>query len=609
VTSAISSRIPGRVEFPSRGLGPGLRVLLGAVAAIVTVASLLAIRDTTAWRTTYAGAAPEAAFADLAAGIGLIAAGMYVGTERAGLRLGTVMLLAGTAWLISDLVGWQGQSMHVRMLATLGAALVLPLLLHIVAVAPRSHAASRWLVVVVALAYVLVAGLGLTLVLVRDPLADADCWNLCSANPFLMVDRPELVDALTSTAELLAVLGGIVVVLVAGARLVSTSGLSRRGLAPILVPGILVGSLLTTRAVVLISFDAVRPTEPAAMLLFQLSAWSVAALAAGITLVVRRHRRVRASIQALAAVSRDGTASRSATEVLVDATGDQTLRIAYRLRGSDEFVDASGAPVSMSDALWPRALTSVTRAGKEVAVIDHDSERITPADLVDHLGPAARLALENERLGAQVLAQLRELRESRARIVASADRERMRRERDLHDGAQQRLLALLYDLRSARALANETEGETVNDHLDAAIAAVHAAHDELRELAHGIYPAVLNEAGLAHALDSLAERAPIPTRVDTEALSRCGAGPEMTAYVIAHELVHDAARRGAGRAGLQVAAEHGALILEASDDGWAPDAPIVHGQDRAGAAGGQLTLESRVDGDVRVRLEVPCASS
>ena len=164
VTDIAHVKIPGRVALPSEGRGPGLRVVLVAIAALASVAALVAIRDTTTWWTTYAGAAPEAAIADLAAGIGLIAAGIYVGADPARQRLGAVLLLAGSAWLCADLVGWQGQSMHVRMLATAGAALAVPLLLHVVSIAPGVRVASRLVGALVGTMYVLVAAVGVALV-------------------------------------------------------------------------------------------------------------------------------------------------------------------------------------------------------------------------------------------------------------------------------------------------------------------------------------------------------------------------------------------------------------------------------------------------------------
>lgn len=183
----------------------------------------------------------------------------------------------------------------------------------------------------------------------------------------------------------------------------------------------------------------------------------------------------------------------------------------------------------------------------------------------------------------------------------------MRREQALHDGAQQRLLALTYDLRAARQAADGAS-PMLTMHLDEAIADAHAAHDELRELAHGIYPAVLGEAGLLPALEGLAERASIPVRLHASGVGRCGQGAEMTAYVIADELVRDAMARVATSADVHACVEAGALVLEVHDDGSAPEAPIVHGVDRAGALGGHLLLSGH-DGAVRHRLEVPCASS
>jgi signal transduction histidine kinase len=280
--------------------------------------------------------------------------------------------------------------------------------------------------------------------------------------------------------------------------------------------------------------------------------------------------------------------------------------VAYPLSDAGGYVDAAGAPLGPVGGEG-RALTTIIRGGQTVAVIEHDPDRISSIDLAEHIGPAVRLSLENERLDAELLARVRELRASRQRIVATADRERVRREQTLHDGAQQRLLALTYDLRAARQAADGAS-RVLTMHLDEAIAEAHAAHDELRELAHGIYPAVLGEAGLQPALEGLVERAAVPVRLHASGVGRCDQGAEMTAYVIADELVRDAMARAATSANVHTSVEAGALVLEVHDDGSAPESPIVHGVDRAGAAGGRLTLSGH-GGAVRHRLEVPCASS
>src|SRR5205814_4787205 len=136
---------------------------------------------------------------------------------------------------------------------------------------------------------------------------------------------------------------------------------------------------------------------------------------------------------------------------------------------------------------------------QEVAIVNHTA---SVAELEPELRAAIRLALENERLQAEVLAQLRDLRASRTRIVETSDAERRRLEHDLHDGAQQRLLALSYDLRLARAAAEADGGREVATLLASAGDEAQAALGELRELAHGIYPAILAGAGLARAGDA-----------------------------------------------------------------------------------------------------------
>ena len=176
-------------------------------------------------------------------------------------------------------------------------------------------------------------------------------------------------------------------------------------------------------------------------------------------------------------------------ERLVRAAGDPGLAVAYRLAEPERWVDADGIEIPTPHAAPGRAVTPLLRGGDIIAAVTHDPSVLAPVDLEAALGPATRLAIENERLRAGILAELSALRVSRGRIVAAGDRERSRLERDLHDGAQQRLLALFYDLRMARvaAVADGLEPETLQ--LDVLIASARAAHEELRELAHGIFPA------------------------------------------------------------------------------------------------------------------------
>ena len=194
-----------------------------------------------------------------------------------------------------------------------------------------------------------------------------------------------------------------------------------------------------------------------------------------------------------------------------------------------------------------------------------------------------------------------ELQASRARIVETGDAARRRLERNLHDGAQQRLLALSYDLRLARAGANGDDKTRLASPLDAAAEEIEAALEELRELAHGIYPAILTEAGLGPALETLADDAPLPVELGDSSARRPPPAVEPTAYVVVDEAIEDAAGRGATWLAVRVDHEGDRLVVTTDDDGAPRSSALVHLADRVGALGGSL-----VAGDTTLRAEIPC---
>jgi signal transduction histidine kinase len=231
-------------------------------------------------------------------------------------------------------------------------------------------------------------------------------------------------------------------------------------------------------------------------------------------------------------------------------------------------------------------------------VAAHDRTALDPARLQREIGPAARLAIENERLQAEVLAQLDDLRASRARIVEAADTERRRLERDLHDGAQQRLLALSYDIRLAGAAAENAGHAATAALLVQARDDVQAGVDKLRELAHGIYPAILTEAGLGPALRSLADTADVPVRVEATPDERFPAAVERTAYLVVAETLQHAARLGVSTVAVQVARSAADLTVDVR--GLEPPR-LPDLADRVAALGGQLTGT-----DTTLRVELSC---
>jgi signal transduction histidine kinase len=229
--------------------------------------------------------------------------------------------------------------------------------------------------------------------------------------------------------------------------------------------------------------------------------------------------------------------------------------------------------------------------------------------MLEAVGSAARFALENERLHAELRLQLAELRESRARIVRAGDEERRRLERDLHDGAQQRLLGVGMALQLLRA-SRDDERQRLLDETDAE---VQAALAELRELARGIHPAVLTDHGLGPAIRTLAERSPLPVEVGASDERLAGEIETAVYFIVAEALANVAKHARASKARVSVARENGIVRVEVSDDGVGGAAPDggtgLRGlADRAGALDGKLVVESLAGYGTRVVAEIPCAS-
>jgi signal transduction histidine kinase len=238
------------------------------------------------------------------------------------------------------------------------------------------------------------------------------------------------------------------------------------------------------------------------------------------------------------------------------------------------------------------------RDGRRIAIVSHT---VTLHDLERAIGAAVRLALENERLQAETLAQLDQLRASRVRVVETDDAERRQLERDLHDGAQQRLLALSYDVRLARAQAQADGDMPTGSLLTEATVEAQAALSELRTLAHGIYPAILSEAGLRPAVATLAETAALPVEIIAVAERRYASAVETAAYLLVAEGLDDAAHRDASCVTIGIVQNGEWLMVTVEDDGSNRTSEFVEVADRVGALDGCLIVEP-----TRLRAELPC---
>jgi signal transduction histidine kinase len=249
----------------------------------------------------------------------------------------------------------------------------------------------------------------------------------------------------------------------------------------------------------------------------------------------------------------------------------------------------TGTPVELATD-QTRTVTPIVRDGRVLARVVHDPARVDARQLRTELGPAALLALENERLQAALRVRLDELRASRVRVVTTADDERRRLERDLHDGAQQRLLALSYELRSARAAA-PPHGDAPRL-LDEALAEVVTATAALRELAHGIHPMILTEAGLAAAVRSLMDTAPLPVVLDTTTEARFAPAVERAAYAFVATTIEAAGRERAEELLVRLLpTPQGRLTVEIEGATNVPTADLAHAVDRLVAVGGRLDVE------------------
>jgi signal transduction histidine kinase len=284
-------------------------------------------------------------------------------------------------------------------------------------------------------------------------------------------------------------------------------------------------------------------------------------------------------------------------DVLAATLHDPSLELAYPL-ADGRLVDARCRPVMLKGEK-----TAVVRAGREVAFLAHRPGLLGDPALAEQVAAAARLALENERLQAEAQAQLESLRASRWRIVQAGDAARRRLERDLHDGAQQRLVTLSLALRLAGTRLGPVPDPARARRLSEAAAELRAALADLRELAQGIFPAMLAEDGLSAAVEALAEEIPVPIQITALPQERFGLPVEAAAYFV----VSETARRSTGST-VKVSAvrRDGRLVVEVEGDGTLGN--IIDLEDRVGALDGSVAVVREPGGRAVLRAEIPCGS-
>jgi signal transduction histidine kinase len=538
------------------------------------------------------------------------AAGLVAWTHRPGNRTGALMVAVGLAYALNGLL------LNAVVLFRAPLAFVLWFLVatlpeaflgHLIAVFPDGRATTRLQRTFLVVNYAATVPLALVQVLLVDP-ASLGCSG-CPDDLLGFGGRHPYGDAVLGVSDLgLAIVAALLLWIVV-ARWRGAPRPRRRSLAPVALVGVVLVAVYMTgqtlKAVLSDPPPAIEVTFNLAIVTL-LMLWPLAFLAG-----LARTRLDRVAAGDLAVELSEPLPSGGLEQALARVLHDPTLQLAYWLPERETFVDAAGRPVELPVGDGKRATTVLRHDGDPVAALLHDAALNEEPALVQAVAATARMTIANERLQAEVRAQLEEVRASRARIVEFGDAERRRVERNLHDGAQQRLVNLSLALGIARSQVGATSEKEIAEALDEAAAELRLALAELRELARGIHPVILSEAGLGPALASLAERSPIVVTVAAVPPDRLPPQVEEAAYYVASESLANAAKHArATTVTISARRRSGRLLVEVVDDGVGGADPSGSGlrglADRVAAVDGHLRVSSPAGTGTCITAELPC---
>jgi signal transduction histidine kinase len=569
-------------------------LVVAALAAGVGAAWLAAHRDFEPYQTADVPLA-------LLVGWSFVGSGLVAWRQRPRNRLGRAMVFTGFAWFATFLT-----DAHQAWLFTLGTALESVYLVGFVFIVlsfPSGRLAGWMERALVLAAAALVSVVEIVSLFFTDTRA-----VLCSGCPgnVLELDRSDgvangILQGQRVTGALLALLAvGLLV-----RRWRGASEPERRSVAPVLWAG---SATIVVLAVSIANDAAGAPLGQAAK-------WALSAVFASVpiaVLVVLLQRRLaRSAVAGLVVELGERGRGSDLRNALARALGDPSLQLAYWFAAGGHYVDGDGRAVELPAADASRVATVVERGGQPVAALVHDPALGENLELVESVCAAAALTLENERLQAELRARLGELRASRARLVEAGATERRRIERDLHDGAQQRLISIAMSLGLAEA---RLPGDplSVAAIVREAREAVGVALAELRELSQGIYPSLLSERGLAAALDEVCRSAALPVGLDARLPGRLAAPLEAAAYFVVSEALANAAKHShANETRVTAVVAEDTLVIEVTDDGIGGAGGAGSGlrglADRVEALGGRFTVASPPGRGTTVRAELPCS--
>jgi signal transduction histidine kinase len=540
----------------------------------------------------------------LVVGWGFIGTGLFAWDRRPNNSVGSLMVATGFAWLLGLI-----STSNVSVLFTAGAivsSIYIVTALHMLLAAPYGRGLSRGDRRIVTVGYLLVT-IGLVpMYLFLDPARDG--CDGCPNNVILIEHNESIVGIWSALVNLvgIGVLAAVVISLVRRWRRATRP--ERRLYAPVYAAGV----ALMIAVIGQLAVQTAGSEGAAVDVLFLISVIPLALvpylfLASFVHARMAQGGAVGELMTKLSATPRPG----HVRDALADALEDPSLELVFWLPERGRYVDSRGRDYALPEDDPTRAVTKVERDGECVAAIVHDPTLPQMRGHVEAAGAAAALALDNERLDAELRAKIGELRGSRERMLRIGLEERRRLERDLHDGAQQRLVSMALNIRLARAKLND-DPLAADQLLASAGSELESALEELRELARGIHPAVLTDRGLATALATLANRAPVPVELGELPDERLPEAVELAAYfVVAEALTNVAKYSEATHATVQVERHNGRVVVEVADDGIGGADPgrgtgLRGLADRLAVLEGRLDVESPQGHGTTITARIPC---
>jgi signal transduction histidine kinase len=514
-------------------------------------------------------------------------------------RIGLLFTIAGYAWFLSALT-----RLHYPLPFTLGyltGSLYQASLAHLALAWPYGRLRSRLDRTVVAANYAWNVGNNAVQMLFWNPRTNG-CGPACPANLLLVDSSAQLHSTAAAVAAILGTCLTVAVVALIAWHWRSARGYARRAMTPLIWVAVPIAAYIGV-------LESPSDLGLSSLMAYGIGPLILIAAPAAYAVGMVRTQSTRRAVGAALVDLEPGPPPGRLRDALASALGDPGLQLAFRVPGHSHYLDTSDQAVDPAQLPAGRMLTVLDPAGDAV-LIHHEELRHEP-ELVKVTVTAACLALEHSRLQAEVQAQLEQVRASRARIVQAGDAERRRLERDLHDGAQQRLVTLSLALGMARSRAAGADPELVSL-IESAGKEAQEALVELRELARGIHPAVLTETGLAGGIQALAERSPVATTITAVPAGRFPAPIEATAYFVVSEALANVAKHAlADSAQVTIRQLSGRLLVQVSDDGAGGARPEggsgLRGlADRVASVGGVLLIDSRPGCGTRLEADLPC---